>query len=174
LIDTAIELAAEQARKRGLDIHYEVQDICELPCEGPIYDMIVDSYCLQCIVTDADRHRVFSAVRSHLRPEGYYLVSTAMLDREGFSEAQVLDVRTGVIYNRYGDGLINAATGIVYVELQGNPDEFEHATRIAGGWHLPNRRHLKPSQLKAELETSGFRVQYQDSELGGNVICAHA
>ena len=55
LVPAAIEVAREQARLRGLDIHYDVTDICQLSGEGRRYDLIVDSYCLQCIVTCADR-----------------------------------------------------------------------------------------------------------------------
>jgi 2-polyprenyl-3-methyl-5-hydroxy-6-metoxy-1,4-benzoquinol methylase len=82
LIPTAIDIARQQAAVRGLDIHYAVQDICDLPHEGKRYDMIVDSYCLQCIVLDPDRQRVFSAVRDRLNPSGYYLISTAVMDAE--------------------------------------------------------------------------------------------
>ena len=59
LVPTAIEIAKELAEARRLNIHYEVQDICELYHEGKKYDMVVDSYCLQGIVTNADRERLF-------------------------------------------------------------------------------------------------------------------
>jgi hypothetical protein len=41
------------------------------------YDLVLDSYCLQSIVTDQDRGAVFSAVRARLKPSGYYVISTA-------------------------------------------------------------------------------------------------
>ena len=61
LIPTAIEIAREQARQRSLQICYAVQDVTKLPREGKRYDLIVDSYCLQGIVTAADRHQVLTS-----------------------------------------------------------------------------------------------------------------
>ena len=168
IILTAIEMAKRLAQERNLDIHYEVQDICELPHEGKKYDMIVDSYCLQCIVTGADREKVFSAVRARLKPEGYYLVSTAMFDKDRFCQDCVWDAGTGTVYNKYGDGVIDIKTSIVYKRLEEGPDDYEEAVKIGGTWYLPNRRHLKPPALKTELEAAGFSALYQD---GGNVIC---
>jgi SAM-dependent methyltransferase len=170
LIPLAIEMAREQARARGLDVDYAVGDICALPHEGVRYDLIVDSYCLQCIVTDADRARVYAAVRARLRPEGYYLVSTAIYDPGRLRQETVVDRRRGIVYNRYGEnGLIDLRTSIVLQSLGGEPGDYEDAVEIDGSWYLPNRRHYRPPALRAELESAGFRVLYQD---GGQVVCA--
>lgn len=173
IIPAAIEIARKAAAERHLDINYEVGDVCELPLRGDQYDVIVDSYCLQAIVFDEDRARVFAAVRARLRPDGYYLVSTAMFDPNRFrQEETVADDRTGTVYHRYGDqGLIEAATGVAYVELEESPDLYERAAEIAGTWYLPSRRHLRPPALKADLEAAGFTVLYQDEEHGEHVIC---
>ena len=169
IISTAIEMAKRFARERNLNIHYEVQDICKLPHEGKKYDMIVDSYCLQGIVTDEDRKSVFSAVRARLKPEGYYLISTAIFDEERFcEEVQILDAETGRSYNKYGDGIIDAGTSIVYIKPKESPDAYEEAIKINDVWYIPTRRHLKPSDLRVEIEEAGFKVLYQD---GGNIIC---
>ena len=172
LIPAAIKLAKELAKERGLEIHYEVGDICELSGEDKQYDMIVDSFCLQCIVTEADRNRVLSAVRARLKQDGYYLVSTAMFDENRFvEEERIVDTATGVVYNGYGCDIIESQSSIVYRLLDDGPDDYEQAIEVNGRWYLPNRRHLKAPALKAELEASGFRVLYQDRELGGNLIC---
>jgi 2-polyprenyl-3-methyl-5-hydroxy-6-metoxy-1,4-benzoquinol methylase len=176
LIPAAIEIARKVASERQLDINYQVLDVCELPRQGDKYDLIVGSYCLQAIVFEEERARVFAAVRGRLRPGGYYLVSTAMFDKERFRQDEIVtDERTGLVYHRYGDkGLIEAATGIAYVELDEPPDRYERATEIAGVWHLPSRRHHRPAALKAELEAAGFSVFYQDEEHGEHVICTLA
>ena len=172
IIPTAIEMAREQARARNLEVRYAVQDICALPHEGLKYDLIVDSYCLQGIVADADRERAFAAVRARLRPEGYYLISTAMFDERRCSEEQVVDPNRGIIYNVYGkDGVIDMRTGIVYKRLEERPTRYKGTIQVEGAWYLLNRRHLKPPALKAELEGAGFYVLYQDGGYGGNVIC---
>ncbi len=173
IISIAIEVAKQFAEELSLDIHYEVQDICELPHQGKKYDMIVDSFCLQHIITHEDREKVFFAVRARLKPEGYYLVSSAMFDEDSFSEECVLNRETGIIYNRYGDDyLINAETSIVYEELEEGQGNYGEAIKIRGDWYLPYRKHLKAPALKAELETAGFSVLYQGGEHGENVICA--
>ena len=172
LIPIAIEIARQQARERSLDISYQVMDVVELPHAGKAYDMIVDSYCLQGIVTDEDREKVFSAVRARLKPDGYYLVSTAMFHEDQLSEDRLVDAEAGIVYNRYGgDMLINTQTDIVYVILEDNSDDYEDAIRISGTWHLPHRRHRKPPALRAELEAAGFKVLHQSGEEGGNAIC---
>jgi len=176
IIPAAIEIAWKVAAERQLDINYQVQDVCDLPLRGDQYDLIVDSYCLQAIVFDEERARVFAAVKARLRPGGHYLVSTAMFDEDRFREQETLtNERSALVYHRYGDnGLIEAATGVVYVELEESPDLYEGATEIAGTWYLPSRRHLRPRVLRAELEQASFAVLYQDEEHGGNVICALA
>jgi len=172
IIPVAIEMAKKLASEQGLDVHYEVQDICKLPHTGKKYDIIVDSYCLQGIVTDADRESVFAVVRARLKSDGYYLVSTAMFDEDRFSAEPIVDKKTGIVYNRYGDdGLINARTSIVYEILKESPEDYEEAIKIGDTWYLPNRRHLKAPALKAELESAGFNVLYQSGDYGESVIC---
>lgn len=175
LVPTAIEIARQQAAARGLDIHYAVQDICELPHEGKRYDMIVDSYCLQCIVLDADRRRVFSAVRAWLKSSGYYLISTAVLnpERERMLQCEdtVTDGATGAVYKPYPGGLIDERTGTVLYPL----DAATHAdlldtVPINGTPYLPRRRHLTPAQLEAELTREGFTATHRYPELG-SVVC---
>jgi len=172
IIPLAIEMAREQARLRNLNIHYRVQDVCQLPHDGKPYDMIVDSFCLQCIVTDADRESAFAAVRSRLKPSGYYLISTAMFDPTRFRQEVLLDSQTGVSYHLYGqDGIIDPGTGVVLQRLRQNAPECDGAVGIGAEWFVPNRRHFKPAALRHEVETMGFSVVYQDAEHGGHLIC---
>ena len=170
LIPLAIEIAKEQARERNLNIHYEVQDICELPHEGKLYDMIVDSYCLQCIVTDEDRQKVFAAVRARLKAEGYYLIGSAIFDESRYRPDDIIpDARSGIVYNGYGESMIiDMQSSIVYARLEEDPHNYEDAIQIGAAWYLPVRRHQKPPALKVELEAVGFDVAYQD---GGHMIC---
>jgi len=175
LIPLAIEMAREQARERNLNIHYEVQDICELPHEGKLYDMIVDSYCLQGIVTDEDRQKVFAAVRARLKAEGYYLISSATFNEHWYRPDDIIpDTRSGIVYNRYGESMIiDMQSSIVYDRLEEGQDNYEDAVQISGAWYLPIRRHRKPPALKAELEAAGFDVSYVDVAYqdGEHMIC---
>jgi len=172
LVPIAIEIAKRIALERNLAIHYEVADICELPLDGKAYDLILDSYCLQCIVMDDERKRLFSAVHARLNPDGYYLIGTACMDayHERLVRNEIVyDASTGIKYNRYGEEfLIDLRTGIVLLILQEKPAEYEQVLYISGMWCLLNRRHLKPQALHTELEAAGFVVMHQDS---GDFIC---
>ena len=172
LIPAAIEIAREQACRRGLKIHYEVMDVVETPHQAKRYDLIVDSYCLQGIVTDEDREKLFAAVRSRLTSVGYYLVSTACFDEQRFdAEETITDETTGAALHRYGrGGLIDPATDIAYARFDEDRRQWDDAIEIAGQWYLPVRRHRRPPALKAELTAAGFDVLHQDA---GNLVCAH-
>ncbi|MET9019553.1 class I SAM-dependent methyltransferase [Actinopolymorpha sp. NPDC004070] len=160
LIPRAIALAREFARQRGLDIRFDVQDMCALakvPADER-YDLVVDSFCLQSIVTDADRADLYAAVRARLASGGHYLVSTAMYEPER-------DYEDGFRYDE--------ATGICYEEVPAPVaagEELDSATRTDGIWYLPHRRHLRPEALRAELTRAGFEVVSQSTS-GGDVAC---
>ena len=176
LVPQAIEIAKEIARKRGLAIDFRVADICCLPNSPKQYDLVVDSYCLQCIVFDDERRRVFAAVQSRLKPNGYYLVSSAIFDKQHeamVGSMQTTDPNTGTVYNAYGTGLINLASGIVLQPLDANPLDYPDAIQLGGRWYLPNRRHLRAAALEAELVAARFNVVFHDTQQGGSMACTY-
>ncbi|HZX01492.1 class I SAM-dependent methyltransferase [Kribbella sp.] len=149
LIPEAIAVARRMARERGVKVNFGVQDVCASPPGSKRYDVVLDSYCLQSIVTDADRAKVLRAVRERLKPNGYYVLSTAMYDPD-----RVYD----------GEFRYDARTGICYQETSvRSPD----AVQLDGTWYLPHRRHLRPDALRTELAAAGLHVIEQD---GGNVV----
>jgi SAM-dependent methyltransferase len=157
LIPEAIALARRLARERGVDVSFSVQDMCALANE-PVskrYDLIVDSFCLQSIVTDADRASVFTAVHARLKSNGYYLISTAMYEPER-------------VYDH--DSRYDTTTGICYQEA---PDDgwSEDAVEIDGTWYRPHRRHLQPRALRDELARAGFRVVALEGPGPGDLVC---
>jgi SAM-dependent methyltransferase len=158
LSPSAIKLARRFTAERGLAIHFAVQDVCAAADRPPQkrYDVIVDSYCLQSVVTDEDRARLFAFVRARLKPAGFYLISTAMFDPARTYQA---------------DTYRDATAGVVYVPVPGDPARYDGAVQIDGTWWLPNRRHLTPAALRCELEAAGFRVVWQGGTLGGDLIC---
>lgn len=97
LIPAAIDIARQAAAKRGLKITFEVLDICQATFEAS-YSLVIDGFCLQSIVTDEDRSKLFAAVRSALQHDGYYLISTAMYDPgRGYEDDFSYDPTTGVV-----------------------------------------------------------------------------
>ncbi len=156
LIPRAIALAREFARQRALDIRFDVQDMCALANTPAArqYDLVVDSFCLQSIVTDADRADLFAAVRARLAPSGHYLISTAMYE----------PVRD------YGEGFrYDETTGVCREEVpdqEAGAHRFDGAVQIGGRWYRPHRRHQRPEALHAELTRAGFEVLSQESPFG--------
>ncbi len=97
LIPTAITMARQFAAERGLTIDFEVRDVCKTTFQAS-YAMVVDGFCLQSIVTTADRSRLFAAVRSALGPNGHYLISTAMYEPDRVYEDDCsYDPATGIV-----------------------------------------------------------------------------
>ena len=150
LVPDAIEIARRQAFERGLDIRFEVADICASDGETERYDVVLDSFCLQSIVLDADRGAVLGGVRRLLEPGGGYVLSTAVYERA----------------RDYADALYDTTTGIVRVRTAGPGSD---ARRIGRTWYLPHRRHLTAEALRAELESFGFGVIEQSRD-GGNIV----
>ena len=74
VIPDAIDKAKTIAAEHCLDIQYEVLDVCQLPADyGKPYQLIIDSFCSQGIVTDPDRDAMFSGIKSRLAKNGYFL-----------------------------------------------------------------------------------------------------
>ena len=149
LIPEAIRLARRFAQERGLDVNFAVQDVCAMPATSKQYDVVLDSYCLQSIVTDADRSRVLTAVRDRRKPNGRYILSTAMYDPTRVYE---------------DDFRYDATTGICYQKTTAPAADAVH---LDNTWYLPHRRHLRPEALQAELERAGLHVVSQES---GDVV----
>lgn len=149
LIPEAITLARRFARQRGVEVNFNVQDVCTMGAGSKQYDVVLDSYCLQSIVLDPDRASLLAAVHDRLKDTGYYVLSTAIYDPDRIYE---------------GNFRYDATTGICYQSA----DPAEDAVQLDGTWYLPHRRHLHPAALRAELEAAGFHVISQE---GGDVVC---
>jgi len=156
LIPDAIVIARRMAAERGLSVNFSVADICA-PGTTPTrrYDIVLDSYCLQSIVTDEDRAALFAAVRARLNPGGHYLISTAIFGPERTYDPGTYDAATGICYDPVPDG-----SGV------------DGTVEIAGRPHAPHRRHLTSDALRAELTSAGFHVLSLDvQEIGADIVC---
>jgi SAM-dependent methyltransferase len=154
LIPEAIALARRMAAERGVQVDFRVADVCALASESVTrrYDLVLDSYCLQSIVTDQDRGAVFSAVRERLKPRGYYVISTALRGPGREDEP-----------GHYYD----ASTGIYYREVPAG-STADQVVELGGRWYVPHRRHLSADALRDEFVAQGFQVLSQDA---GDVVC---
>ena len=174
LIPEAIVEARRVASKRGLKVRFEVMDVTRIPRHGPAYDLIVDSYCLQGIVLDADREAVFRAVKARLHPCGYYLVSSAMYAAVRHrADRQVVDRRSGRVFDRYDEASLFDPDTDIYYESYDGKEQVDGAIRVNGSWYYPFRRYRTAARLRAEVESYGFRVLLQTGELGQNLVAVH-
>jgi 2-polyprenyl-3-methyl-5-hydroxy-6-metoxy-1,4-benzoquinol methylase len=157
LIPEAITLARRMANERSVRVAFGVADVCALASEPATrrYDLVLDSYCLQSIVTDQDRGAVFAAVRARLKPSGYYLISTALR----------------VPGRKYDPGFYyDSSTGICYREVP-TGSVADQVVEIDGRWYIPHRRHLSADALRDELVAAGFTVVSLESSDSGDVVC---
>lgn len=150
---TAIALARRFAEERRLTVSFAVCDIRSMTPPGPLYNLVVDNFCLQWLVADDERRRVLAMARSLLKPGGNFVVGT-------------VPYRAG---RDFGADRFDPSTGIVHRRLPADPGECEEAVRIGAEWFVPWRRLvLSPELLRAELERAGFRVTHQD---GARCLC---
>ncbi|GIP34649.1 bifunctional 2-polyprenyl-6-hydroxyphenol methylase/3-demethylubiquinol 3-O-methyltransferase UbiG [Paenibacillus sp. J2TS4] len=149
---TAIELAKKIAIDRNLTINYCKQDLLELTSLQEEYDLVLDNYCLQSIVTDEDRSKLFTVIQTGLKDSGYYILASAMYnDKRSYDGDTYYDQDTGMVYDRIS-----------------SPEQYDEAVQIHNEWWIPNRRHLKKEALREELTRNGFNILFQED---GNIIC---
>ena len=174
VIPEAIAQARLIVSERGLAVRFEVMDVTRIPRHGPVYDLIVDSYCLQGIVLDGDRKAVFRAVKARLDPHGYYLVSSAMYAAARHrGDRKVVDGRTGRVFDRYDEASLFDPKTDLYYEPYDGKEQVDGSIRVNGLWYYPFRRYRTGSRLREEVEAYGFTVLHQTGELGQNLVAVH-
>ncbi len=120
---------------------------------------------------DIERAKLYEAVGSRLQVGGYYVVSSVILDKqheEPISEETVEDPGTGIVYNRYGTGLIELGKGIVLRAFEPKTNELPDLCQIEGPTYLPYRRYLCPDDLISEIEAAGFSSTMRDARFPGS------
>jgi SAM-dependent methyltransferase len=147
LVPDAIEVARLNAAERGLKITFAVADVCRWQPATARYDYVLDSFCLQSIVTDADRSAVLNGVRNRLEPSGRYLLSTAVYSSDREYDGDHDDRSTGIVW--------------VPTDAEGRDTEV-----FAGRRYQPNRRHLRFDALVQELAWHGLEVVDHDLSPG--------
>ena len=182
VIPDAIDKAKAIAAEHRLDIRYEVLDVCQLPHQGEPYQLVIDSFCSQGIVTDPDRNAMFSGIKSRLAKDGYFLMSCSVFepDRED-AKTQIVDNTTRKVYTRFDqDALWDRDTETCYSPFQPDPfrpnvgpEDYEGTICVNDVWYIHQRRYRTPKNLRLELERHGFTVLEQSGEVTENAICVH-
>lgn len=152
LVPDAIHIAREQAANRGLDVVFEVGDICRGAGPRQPVDYVVDCFCLQSIVADGDRSALLDGVHRSLKPDGLFLLATAMFEPGRDYGADRYDPETGIVWTQSSRGT-------------------EGARLLGRTWYAPVRCHLSPTDLRCELKQHDLDVIAQSGEFGGEVVC---
>ncbi|MEM9752961.1 MAG: methyltransferase domain-containing protein [Planctomycetota bacterium] len=139
---TAIAHAIRESKQRGLDIAFEVSDVCREPFPPDPYDLILDGHLLHCIVFEHERDALLRKIRRSLSGRGQFWVETMLLESDHEPDpAWHLDER-GVVWARCKNG-----------------QSYAEAIRRDGAWWLPQRLIARSSaQLLEELRRAGFSV----------------
>jgi SAM-dependent methyltransferase len=159
IVQDAIDIAREIARKRGIHVAFYRDDICNICNAYGKFDVIIDSFCLQSIVLDDEREKVFAFVKTHLKKGAYYLIVSA-----GYSKNKDYDEN----YIR------DEKTGIVFQIAEGSELALDDLVTIHGRLYLPVRRHHTLDTLVNELEGKGFKIldSYTEEEWGALKVIA--
>ena len=140
---TAIEIAQTNAKDRGLNIHYSVDDICSISkTMSGIYDIIIDGHCMHCITYDSDRHAALTNVFRLLKKGGYFIVDTMSIeDPSKWSHNGRLDEQ-----------------GILWYEVKENYPYDK--VKFEDKYWICTRRIMSPSDLENELKQTGFLIEH--------------
>lgn len=182
IIPEAIDKAREIAAQRELPIEFEIMDVCKIPLQGESFDIIVDSYCTQGIVTDEDRAAMFAGIKARLAQNGYFLLSCSVFEQNRVNpEVQIVDPVTGRVFIGFDDNdLWDGDSEICYNRFYHDPlrpdvgpEDYGGTLCINGTWYIHRRRYRTPENLRLELENHGFKVLEQSGEVSENAICVH-
>ncbi len=141
---TALQMARQLAAERGLNVQFDLADICQLPEHSARYDLIVDGHCLHCLVCDDHRQCALKAIHRLLKKDGLFLVET-MIAHENL-----------VVKGNYRID----PTGVLSIRVDG-PTGVDGAFMSDDQWFVPHRRLLTAEQVAAELGNAGFAIQSQ-------------
>ncbi len=148
LIQDAIDIAVRMAAERSCPVRFVRDNLVNMQNEYGIFDVIVDSACLQNIVTDDERKSVFDFVHNHLKPGGFYMIMCA-----GYSTSK-----------DYSDSIREEDTGIVYMRTDKEHEDLEDIKVIGGHKYVLTRRHHTLTMLIEELKSSGFQMEWSATE----------
>lgn len=142
---TAVEMAKINAKERGLNIHFSVDDICHTSETGSdIYDIVSDTHCMHCITYDADRKAALSNIFRLLKKGGFFIMETMSIEDTS---------------RRSHDGRIRMdEQGILWNEVK---EEYPYdKVFFEDKFWMCTRRILSPSALQKELEQTGFLIEH--------------
>ena len=139
---TALEMARENAARRGLNVQFESADICRMPAQSDRYDLIIDGHCLHYFILEEHRRAAFTAIHRLLKPGGLFLIET-MISHPGLV--------VGANYRIDPQGVLSIRVD--------DPAGHDGAFTSGGEWFAPYRRLLSADQVAGELADAGFAIR---------------
>jgi 2-polyprenyl-3-methyl-5-hydroxy-6-metoxy-1,4-benzoquinol methylase len=141
---TALEMARENAVRRGLDVRFNLADICQMAEQPERYDLIIDGHCLHYFVLAEHRRAAMAAIHRMLKPDGLFLIETMISHPNLVVSANYRIDTEGVLAIKVDD-----------------PAEHDGAFASGNEWFAPYRRLLTAGQMAAELGDAGFAIRSQ-------------
>jgi 2-polyprenyl-3-methyl-5-hydroxy-6-metoxy-1,4-benzoquinol methylase len=132
---TAIEWAKEKAEERKISANFTVGNVLELEeYDDSFFDLVVDGYCLHCIIGN-DRRRFLESAYRVLKPGGIFIVNTMCGEittkrlSEGFDPKTRCQLHDGIAYRYIGvaEDIVNeiriAGFSLLQWEVKGAKDD---------------------------------------------------
>ncbi len=137
---SAILMAQEIAQKMNKKINFEVADVLNLKQK---YDLIYDSHCSHCVVTDIDRKKFFSAIHECLKPEGFFILDSMAFNNSDDSWVKFDSLRFDENY-------------ILWHKTKG--ETHTDVVKEGNTFWCPQRRIYPVDKLLAEVTAAGLNI----------------
>lgn len=141
---TAIELAKAMSAEFNRKIDYVCGDVTALEQFGPVFDLVYDSHCLHCIVSEGDRLKTFKAIQRSLAPGGYFLLDTMVYT-------------SGVPWLEKPEPLRFDENYILWHQVKS--DNWSDLEEKEGALWCPQRRIYPSDRILSELSQAHFKIK---------------
>lgn len=142
---SAILMAQEIALKMDKKINFEVADVLNLKDK---YDLIYDSHCAHCVVTETDREIFFNSIYASLKPEGFFI-----LDTMAFNNSNDAWIEFDTL--RFDENFI------LWHKTKG--ETHTDVVKVGDTFWCPQRRIYPVDKLLAEVKAAGFHIITSDT-----------
>lgn len=145
--ETAIEMGKDLAKQQGLEVKFVAADVLNLNSLSQKFDFIYDSHFLHCIVFEEDRKKVFSEIKSVLKPAGVFILDTMVMPKQN------IDATGGIETLRFD------ADFILWHKTKASKDR---GVIQLDGQHWCAQRRIYPAQkVLSEMTDAGFVIVEQ-------------
>src|SRR3989338_1904802 len=142
--ETAIEMGRDLAHQQNIEIQFITGDVLDLKAQNQKFDLIYDSHFLHCIVFEKDRKKVFSEIKSVLKPGGVFILDTMVVPNAEVDLSKMFEsLRFDQDFILWHKSKPSTDRGIVEIE----------------GQHWCAQRRIYPAEkIMDEIVAAGFKI----------------